>query len=392
MPILPMHRHKIPRPRQVQHQLQLLLAGVPMHMHRRYPVVKHPRPLPQQVVNRLAHRALIPRYRRRRNNHRVPLNQLHIPTLPIGNPHQRRRRLPLAPRGHQRHPLRRPLPRFPHRNNRAGQRRQIPHLSRHIHIRHHTAPHKCHLAPVLLRRADYLLNPADERRKSSDDNPPRRIPDRPIQRRPHRLLRRRIARQLRISRIRTKQQHALRPPFRQRRQVNGMPVHRSMVNLEIPRMNDATPGRVNANPHRIRDAVAHPKPGRPEALPKLNRLLRLHHMDVRRRVPCPPPLVQLDRNQPMRQPRRIHRNIQLRQHIRQRANMVLVAVRNQYPPHPLRPRRQIRNIRDNQVNARHILSRKLNAAVNNDNVVAALQRHHILADLAQTAQRQNPQR
>ena len=212
----------------------------------------------------------------------------------------------------------------------------------------------------------------------------------PVQRRPHQMLRRRIARHLGVGRIGTQQQHAAGAPPRQRGQVDGMPVHRRVVNLEIAGMDDRPVRRVNADAHRIRYAVAHPKPGRPKIGAEVHRLLRLH--GIRRHIPRAPPFVQFDADEPMRQPGGVHRRRQIRQHIGQRPDVVLVPVRNQNPPHPLRPRRQVGHIGDNQIHPRHILRRKLDAAVHHHNILPALQRHHILADLPQPPQRNHPQR
>jgi hypothetical protein len=68
---LAMHRRKVARLQQANHQLQLLLARVPRHMHRDNPVVVDLRAEAHQAVHRAPHEALVARNRRGGQNHRV---------------------------------------------------------------------------------------------------------------------------------------------------------------------------------------------------------------------------------------------------------------------------------------------------------------------------------
>ncbi len=82
--------------------------------------------------------------------------------------------------------------------------------------------------------------------------------------------------------------------------------------------------------------------------------------------------------------------VQLRYHVRQRADMVLVPVRQQDAPEVLDPLLDIGDIRDDQVDALLILFRELAAAVEQEDAVAALDGGHVLADLADAAERDHP--
>ena len=66
--------------------------------------------------------------------------------------------------------------------------------------------------------------------------------------------------------------------------------------------------------------------------------------------------------------------------------MVFVSVGDEDGPHPGGALPQVGGVGDNQVYPQHVLFRELDPAVNDDDVVAALQGHHVLADLPQSAQ------
>ena len=292
MPIFPMHRHKVARLGQAQHHFQLLLAGVAVNMNRGHAVIQHLGPLPQQVVNSAAHQQFIPRNGRRRNHHRIPLHHRNLPVVLIGNPHQRRSRLPLTAGSQQHHPLRGIRPNFVQGKQRTRRQVQVAHLRRHIHIVRHTPPDNTDLAVMPHRRIHHLLHPGNQRGKSSHHHPPRRIPNGPLKGVAQNMLRRRITRHFRISGIGTEQQHPVGTVLRQGSQVNSAPVHRGMVDLEIPGMYHRPQGGADGNSHRVRDAVADPKPTRLKVSAELIRNIRLN--DFQHRAPGCPVFLQLD--------------------------------------------------------------------------------------------------
>ena len=243
---------------------------------------------------------------------------------------------------------------------------------------------------MLFGGVDHLLDAADERGESGDDGPPRRIANRPIQGLGHHLLRGGVAGQFGVGRVGKQQQDAGGAPFRQRREVNGLPVHRGMVNLEIAGVNNAAPGRFHADAHSVGDAVADPEPGGAEISAEVNGLLRVNGVDDG--VPRAAAFIEFDGNEAVGQAGGVHRHGQIRQDVGQRADVILMPVRNQNGAHPFRIGGQIGHVGDNQVNAGHILSGKLDAAVDDDDVIAAFQGQHIFADFAQPAQRNDAQR
>ena len=101
---------------------------------------------------------------------------------------------------------------------------------------------------------------------------------------------------------------------------------------------------------------------------------------------------QLALNQSQRQLCSIDRNIDFLQEIRQTANVVFMSVRQHDATHLVPICFYIGEIRNDNINARHITVWKRQTAVQNEHIVAAFKHGHILSDFVQAAQRNNPNR
>ena len=158
-----------------------------------------------------------------------------------------------------------------------------------------------------------------------------------------------------------------------------------MVYLEIARVRHHPKRRRNRNPHGVRYRMAHPEELGAELLADVERAVRLHHLQPS--AVQQPALSQLHRDQPLRQSRCVNWRVDLLEQVWQRADVVFVAVRNQYRPHLVAILHQVAEVRYGEIYARrHVLVGKHYARVYDDNVVAELERHHVLAYLAEAAQ------
>src|SRR5581483_12087068 len=83
---------------------------------------------------------------------------------------------------------------------------------------------------------------------------------------------------------------------------------------------------------------------------------------------------------------------QLAQHPRQRAKVVFVTVRDHDRLDVLGALAEVAEIRQHQVYAEHVRCRKTQPGVDDDDPVAVLDDGHVLADLTETAERQDPKR
>ena len=69
--------------------------------------------------------------------------------------------------------------------------------------------------------------------------------------------------------------------------------------------------------------------------------------------------------------------------------MVFVAVRKDYRPEAVSVFEHVRNIGDNQVDSEHVVFGEHESRVNHNHFVAVADNCHVLADFAQTAERNN---
>ena len=91
------------------------------------------------------------------------------------------------------------------------------------------------------------------------------------------------------------------------------------------------------------------------------------------------------------QARGVDRRVALAQHIRDRTDVVLMAVRDHVAAQLFQVALEVGRVRDDQINAQHVVIREGYAAVNDQNVVAVLDHGHVLADLIEAAKRYNLQ-
>ena len=91
------------------------------------------------------------------------------------------------------------------------------------------------------------------------------------------------------------------------------------------------------------------------------------------------------------QARRIDGRVDPVHHIRQRADVVLVAVGDEEAAELLLIFCKIGDVRNDKVHAVHVVLGEAEAAVDDDHVLAVFQHGHVLADLIQTAERNDLQ-
>ena len=100
-------------------------------------------------------------------------------------------------------------------------------------------------------------------------------------------------------------------------------------------------------------------------------------------------LLQLQPDQPRGHAGGVNWGVDGAQHIGQRANVVLVAVGDEDAPDLGLVFDQVAHVGDDHVDTVHIVVRETHAAVHDNDIVAELVYGHVLADLIQTAKRNN---
>ena len=97
-------------------------------------------------------------------------------------------------------------------------------------------------------------------------------------------------------------------------------------------------------------------------------------------------LAQALRDQRQGQSGAVHGHRQLAKQIRQRADVVLVAVGQDNRAEPFTPAEHVREIGDDVIDAGQLVVREHEPAIDGDQIFARLDQHHIEADLAETSQ------
>ena len=97
-------------------------------------------------------------------------------------------------------------------------------------------------------------------------------------------------------------------------------------------------------------------------------------------------LLELDADEAAGQRRAVDRRVDAAQDVGQAADVVLVAVGDEDGPQLVAVLLDVGDVRDDEVDAEHLLFGEHEAGVDDDHVVAVLEQHHVLADLAETAE------
>ena len=102
-------------------------------------------------------------------------------------------------------------------------------------------------------------------------------------------------------------------------------------------------------------------------------------------------LPQLVLDQPYGQLRGVNRHIDLFEHIGKRTDMILMSMGNNKALHLLNIFLQIGDVRDNKIDAQHVILREGKSAVHDNNTVLEFKGSNVHSDLLQSAQRNDPQ-
>ena len=96
-------------------------------------------------------------------------------------------------------------------------------------------------------------------------------------------------------------------------------------------------------------------------------------------------LLQLEPDEPRREAGAVDGDVDLLEHIGDRADVILVAVRDEHAAQTAAVLDKVGHIGDDAVDAVHVVAGKGHAAVDDDDLAAVLIGGHVLADLVQTA-------
>ena len=161
-----------------------------------------------------------------------------------------------------------------------------------------------------------------------------------------------------------------------------------MVELEVAGVDDDADRRPEGDPHRVGDGMADPE-GDDAERPDLDLVAGLHGQE---RVVVELVLLDLAAEETAGEGRGVDRDArELRQHVGQAADVVLVGVGDQERPDVGLALLEVGDVGNDEVDPEHLLVGEHQPAVDHDDVVAVLEHVHVLADLADAAERDDPE-
>ena len=220
-----------------------------------------------------------------------------------------------------------------------------------------------------------LLDPVNVRREGRDDDAPRRAREWLGERSPDLHLRARVAGAVDVRRVGAEHEHALGAELGEPPVIGRLAVERARVELEVSGVHeraDRRPDRQADGERADLDAVA--RPHRPEigALGE-------------------PVLAEPFGDQGQRQRRAEDGHARLSEEVGHRADVVLVAVGQEDSAEPVPLGEGVGEVGDHVVDAGQLVGvGEHEATVDGDQIVAGLDEHHVEADLAESAEGDQP--
>ena len=383
-PLLAVQRDEEPGLGQGVDDLQLLLAGVAGHMQHVRLVIHHVGPLAEQLVDDPAHRHLIAGNGGGGNNDLVLGADVDLLMGGEGHAVQGAHFLALAAGGDDDLLLGRQALDAVDVHHRALGQLHIPQLRGHLHDVLHAAAGDGHLPPAGGGGVDDLLDAVDIAGEGGDDNAlfaPSELPDKRLA---HGALAHGIARALHVGGVRQQGQDTLLAQGAEPGQVDDLPVDGSGVDLEVSGVDHGAHAGMDGEGHGVGDGVVHMDELHLE-LAGLHGLACLHRHQLG--AVQQPVLLELQLDESGGEAGAVNGHVDLLEHIGDGPNVILVAVGDEQAPQPGLVFHQIRHIGDDAVDAVHVVAGEGHAAVHHDDLAAVLIGGHVLADLIQTAQR-----
>ena len=266
--------------------------------------------------------------------------------------------------------------------------REIAQLARNCRDLLHAAPADRHLAAILGRDVEDLLQAGHVRGEGGYDDALLAVLKELFEARPDRLFRRGVSGALDVGRVAHERKHAFLTQLPEARQINHLARGRGQVDLEIACVDERAKRGADGERDRIGDRVVGVDELNRKAT-QLNHIARLNAVEAH--LGGHLMLGELGLDDAAGQARAVNRRVHLAQHIRQAADVILVSVGDEIAAQLLVVALEVGGIRDDQIHAQHVVVRKRQTAVDDDDVVAVFDHGHVLADLIQTAQGYNLQ-
>src|SRR5665647_1742200 len=388
VPVLAVHRHEILRAQQVEHHAQVFLGSVAADVHAAALPVDHGGARLEQTIDRGHDADLVAGDGSRRDDHGVAFVQAHLRMIVERHARERREGFSLTPRREDEDLLGPVVVDLGELDHRTLGDLQISEVAGDVHVLLHRAAGDGALAAVQVGDPDGLLDAVDVRGEARHDHAALGLGEDLVKRLPDDALRSGRPGRLDVRRVAEKDQDALLAELRERVDVRDAAVDRRVVELVVAGQYQGPEFGAEHDRQGIGHAVAHGderKVERPQAqLRALAHLIEIDHLEQA-------VLVEFGLDERQREAAAVHRLVELLQHEGQRPLVILVTVRDDERQDVVAAPEQPSDIGDHEVDAEHLVARELDAAVEHDDLAAVLDGGHVLADLAEAAERDDPE-
>ena len=306
----------------------------------------------------------------------------------VGDARERGHRLSLAPRAEGEHVSGRELGGLAGGDDRLLGDVDVAEVAGDVEVLAHRAPNDGDLAAALDRHVRGLLHAVDVRREAGHEDSSRTQGKERAKGLADEPLRAGRARPLGVRRVAEQEVDSPVSDLGERPDVGAEPVDRRVVELPVAGVHDPACASFDDERHRVRDRVRdadHLHPERPE----LERLVVRAGLDELRCL-AEPVLVELGLDEREREARRDDRgDLDLAEEVRQASDVILVTVREDDCAH-LSPF-EVADVREEQVDPEMLVAREREPGVDDEQLARGLVDGHVLADLAEAAERDDPQ-
>ena len=341
----------------------------------------HARAEPGEPVDHPVHRRLVARDQRRGEDDGIPGGDPDR-VVAAGHPGQGGHRLALRAGGDQHHAAGRHLLGLAQVDQQAAGHPEVPEVTRDAHVAHHGPADEGDLAPVPDRGIEHLLDPVHVRGETGDDDALAGAGEDLVEDGRDVTFGGHHAGHFGVGRVGHQQVDARGAEPGEPGQVGEPAVQRQLVHLEVAGVQDQAGLGPDGHGERVRDRVVD---GQELAVEGPERVVAaLDHLHGHRVETV---LGQLALHEGQGQPRADQRDVgPLPEQVGDRADVVLVGVREDERLDLAEPAVQVSEVGQDQVHAGLVGIGEQDAAVHDEQPAAVLEDRHVPADLADPAQ------
>jgi len=233
-----------------------------------------------------------------------------------------------------------------------------------------------------------LLDAVDVAGEGGDDDALLAAGELPLEGLAHHPLAHGVAGALHVGGVRQQRQHPLLAQSAEPGQIDDLPVNGGGVDLEVAGVDHHAHAGVDGEGHGVGNGVVHVDKFYLK-FSGLHRLARLHRHQLG--AVQQPVLLQLQLDESSGKAGAVDGHIHLLEDVGDGPDVVLMAMGDEQAPQPGSVLDEIGDVGDDAVDAVHIIAGECHAAVHHNDLPAVLIGGHVLADLVETAQRNDLQ-